>query len=64
MSVVDMARRFRTAEDGAVTVDWVVLTAGIAGLAIAVMAGITGNMGSIGAAVNTFLAAQTVVTTF
>lgn len=31
-------KRFRRNEDGAVTVDWVVLTAAIVGLAIAVIA--------------------------
>ena len=34
--------RFRTSEDGAVTVDWVVLTAAIVGLGVAVVLVITG----------------------
>lgn len=33
-------RKFFAAEDGAVTVDWVVLTAGVVGLAIAAFAAI------------------------
>ena len=35
-------KKFLAAEDGAVTVDWVVLTAGIVGLAIAVMVAVGG----------------------
>lgn len=45
--------RFRHDEDGAVTVDWVVLTAGIVTLGAIVVAGIiegsTGMSGSVGA---------------
>lgn len=36
----DFIQRFRKTEDGAVTVDWVVLTAGIVGLGIAVIAAV------------------------
>ena len=32
-----LLRQFRTKEDGAITVDWVVLTASIVGLAVAVI---------------------------
>jgi Flp pilus assembly pilin Flp len=37
MMILKNARRFARANDGAVTVDWVVLTAAIVGLAIAVL---------------------------
>ncbi len=47
---------FLNDEDGAVTVDWVVLTAAIVGLGVAgiasVQGGITGLAGEIGTAVN------------
>ena len=33
MKLKNLIARFRTEEDGAVTVDWVVLTAGLVGLA-------------------------------
>jgi Flp pilus assembly pilin Flp len=36
-------KNFRKDEDGAVTIDWVVLTAAIVALAIAAMAAIEGN---------------------
>jgi Flp pilus assembly pilin Flp len=36
--MLNYLKTFRTDEDGAVTVDWVVLTAAIVGLGIAVMA--------------------------
>ncbi len=46
MKLFEFAKTFRNDEDGAVTVDWVVLTAAIVGLGIAVLAtvndGVTG----------------------
>lgn len=56
--------RFARNEDGAVTVDWVVLTASIVGLGIAAVSAITGNMGNVGANVNSFLSSTTISTTF
>jgi Flp pilus assembly pilin Flp len=38
MKLFKLTRKFRNDEDGAVTVDWVVLTAAIVGLGVAVMA--------------------------
>ncbi|MDJ1006958.1 MAG: hypothetical protein QNJ13_03960 [Paracoccaceae bacterium] len=35
--------RFLKSEDGAVTVDWVVLTAGIVGLGVAIIGGISSS---------------------
>ncbi len=37
MKLFNFVRKFRNDEDGAVTVDWVVLTAAIVGLGIAVI---------------------------
>ena len=38
--MLDFIKTFRADEDGAVTVDWVVLTAAIVGLGIAVLAAV------------------------
>jgi Flp pilus assembly pilin Flp len=38
--MLNFIKNFRADEDGAVTVDWVVLTAAIVGLAIAVLASV------------------------
>jgi Flp pilus assembly pilin Flp len=38
MKLFKMTRKFRNDEEGAVTVDWVVLTAAIVGMGVAVMA--------------------------
>jgi len=37
------ATRFAGEEDGSVTIDWIVLTAGLVGLAIAVLASVGGG---------------------
>ncbi|MBD3663839.1 hypothetical protein [Sulfitobacter aestuariivivens] len=46
---------FMRSEEGAVTVDWVVLTAAVAGLAVAAITSIEGATGSVGASVMGFL---------
>lgn len=57
MKLFNLIKRFRKDEDGAVTVDWVVLTAAIVGLGIVVMQtvtpGVTGLASQISAAVST-----------
>lgn len=58
------AGRFRAEEDGAVTVDWVVLTAAVITLVLVAMAGLKGNMTSIGQKTQQFLSSQSVNTTF
>lgn len=47
-------------EDGAVTVDWVVLTAAVVGLAFAATISIQGAAGSVGSGVQTFLSERPV----
>ncbi|SMR71253.1 hypothetical protein SAMN04488030_0880 [Aliiroseovarius halocynthiae] len=42
MKMIDMFKTFAAEEDGAVTVDWVVLTAAIVGLGLAVMLSVRG----------------------
>jgi Flp pilus assembly pilin Flp len=41
--MLDFIKTFRADEDGAVTVDWVVLTAAIVGLGIAVLVSVRGG---------------------
>ena len=42
MKLIDMMNNFARDEDGAITVDWVVLTAAIVGLGIAVLTTVGG----------------------
>lgn len=58
------ARRFGADEGGAVTVDWVVLTAAVISLVLVAMAGLKGNMTSIGQKTESWLSAQSINTTF
>ncbi|RYH10707.1 Flp family type IVb pilin, partial [Tropicimonas sp. IMCC6043] len=44
MKLFNLIKSFRNDEDGAVTVDWVVLTAAIVGLGIATLAVISGGV--------------------
>jgi Flp pilus assembly pilin Flp len=64
MTMLNKIDRFCDAEDGAVTVDWVVLTAGVVALGVMVVSLLTGNMGSVGARVNSFMSSTTIATTF
>ena len=52
---------FRTDEDGAVTVDWVVLTALIVGLGILVLTTIGGGTTVLSERISAQLAAQTIL---
>ncbi|MEC7760782.1 MAG: hypothetical protein VX874_02565 [Pseudomonadota bacterium] len=47
MKLVNFINRFKKDEDGAVTVDWVVLTAAIVGLGIAVLTSVSGGTTSL-----------------
>ena len=47
-------------EDGAVTVDWVVLTAAIVGLGIAVLTSVSGGTTTLADKISTNLAGQTI----
>ena len=51
MKLFNFARKFRTDESGAVTVDWVVLTAAIVGLGIAVVATVRGGVNTMGTSI-------------
>ena len=58
--MLNFIKTFRADEDGAVTVDWVVLTAAIVGLGIAVMASVSGGAGNLANAIGTELNATNV----
>lgn len=52
---------FVTSEDGAITVDWVVLTATVLGLAGAAVLALHGPTGDVGDSVGAFLSDEVVV---
>lgn len=58
------AAEFIKDDDGAVTVDWVVLTASIVALGGLAVAAITGSMGTVGSKISTFMAARSIESTF
>jgi hypothetical protein len=64
MNMWNMTTTYATGEDGAVTVDWVVLTAAVCSLLAVAMAGLQGNMSSIGQKTEDHLSSQTIITTF
>jgi Flp pilus assembly pilin Flp len=51
MRLLDCVRTFARDDDGAVTVDWVVLTAAVVGLGIAVITAISSGVGGVGGSV-------------
>lgn len=55
---------FRGDETGAVTVDWVVLTAAIIGLGIAALGAIKGGIASLSGSINNYLSSQSIASTF
>ena len=57
MKLFKFAKNFARNEDGAVTVDWVVLTAAIVGLGVAVMTQVGGGVMDLGDAIGTDLTA-------
>jgi hypothetical protein len=64
MKFFRLFKRFHGEEDGAVTVDWVVLTAAVVGLGVAALAAIRAGTGALVTRINDNLAAQTINTTF
>ena len=60
----DFIKTFRADEDGAVTVDWVVLTAAIVGLGIAVLASVKTGATSMGDKIETELSKPVPTITF
>ncbi|MGJ8586035.1 MAG: Flp family type IVb pilin [Marinosulfonomonas sp.] len=62
MTLLNIAKNFARDEDGAVTVDWVVLTAAIVGLGIAVLTSVSGGTTSLADKISSNLANQTIAT--
>ena len=64
MKLFNKIASFRRGQDGAVTVDWVVLTAAVVGLGIAALAAVKGGMKTLTTSINNQLASQSINTTF
>ncbi len=60
--MIKFIKNFKKDEDGAVTVDWVVLTAAIVGLGIAVLAAVGGGTTSLSDKISSQLESQTIAT--
>jgi len=60
--MLNFIKNFRRDEDGAVTVDWVVLTAAIVGLGIAVLTSVGEGTTALGDKISSQLDAQTIAT--
>ena len=60
MTLVNLFKTFANDEAGAVTVDWVVLTAAIVGLGIVVMTSVGGGITGLADSTATKIGAQTV----
>ena len=64
MKLLRAIKKFDRDEEGAVTVDWVVLTAAIVGLGVAALAAVRGGTGSLTTKISAQLASQSISTTF
>ncbi len=64
MKAINLINRFKRDEDGAVTVDWVVLTAAIVGLGIAVLTTVGGATSDYGTLIGDEMTAQGIKTTY
>ncbi|MDH5796972.1 MAG: hypothetical protein OEZ19_00280 [Paracoccaceae bacterium] len=60
MKLFKIAKNFKRDEDGAVTVDWVVLTAAIVGLGLAVLSSVSGGTKALAGKISSSLAGYTV----
>ena len=64
MTLNTMIKTFAADETGAVTVDWVVLTAALAGLGVAVMVSISDGMEDLSGDIDDQLSTQHISTVF
>ncbi|GAB4262315.1 MAG: hypothetical protein Kow0013_07760 [Pararhodobacter sp.] len=62
MTIKSLIKTFAADESGAVTVDWVVLTAAIVGLGLAVVTSVRSGVGSLGSAISSSLSSASVAT--
>ena len=64
MKLFNLIKTFRNDESGAVTVDWVVLTAAIVGLGLAVLATVRSGVGDLSGDIDSKLKEEHIITTF
>ena len=64
MKFFKLFQKFNNEEDGAVTVDWVVLTAAVVGLGLAALAAVRGGMKSLTGKVDSTMSGMSIQTTF
>jgi len=55
--MIKFIKKFRNEEEGAVTVDWVVLTAAVVGLGVAGVATVQGGVDSLASSIDTSVSA-------
>ena len=58
--MIKFIKNFRKSEEGAVSVDWVVLTAAIVGLGIAVLSTVSGGIDSLATKISSGVADESV----
>lgn len=58
--MIKFIKKFRKDEEGAVTVDWVVLTAAVVGLGVAGVSTVQGGVNSLATAIKSGVSGQTV----
>jgi Flp pilus assembly pilin Flp len=58
--MIKFIKKFRKEEDGAVTVDWVVLTAAVVGLGVAGVATVQGGVDTLATSIETGVGTKTV----
>jgi Flp pilus assembly pilin Flp len=59
MKLLNILKNFKSDESGAVTVDWVVLTAAIVGLGLAVMSSVGSGVTTLGSTISSDLGTRT-----
>jgi hypothetical protein len=64
MKMFKLAKKFNAQEDGAVTVDWVVLTAAVVGLGAAALAMVRTSTGTLTSKIAGHLDSATIQSTF
>jgi len=62
MKLFALIKKFRRQEEGAVTVDWVVLTAAVIGLGVAALTAVSTGTETLTGKISASLGAQTVAT--
>ena len=62
MKLLNIFKSFKNDESGAVTVDWVVLTAAIVGLGMAALAAVRGGTGQLTSKINSHLSNMSINT--